>query len=116
MTTELTPTQRSLLLSEILTTVRTKFYDPHLHDTDLDSLFETCRRDLLACPTRTFAREVETTLAGLRATPVKFYHRSQQLVPSRWAIRSTFRRYQDGNHAVCMFQDVLPGGPAHAAG
>jgi len=112
----LSPVQRRLIISQIITTVQSKFYDPSLHGADLTRAFELRMREIMECPASAFAQEVETTLSALRASPLKFYERSKQRTAARWAIRSTFRR-RDKNSVVCfMFQDVMPGGQAHGAG
>ena len=114
--TESAASQRGRIIENVITTVQKRFYDPGLHGADLRSAFQQRMQELLECPEAEFAAQIEKTLGVLQANPVKFYHSSQKRVPTRWAIRATFQKIDENSQVQWMFQDVAPGGPAHAAG
>src|SRR3954452_6788392 len=62
----LIPRQRRDIISQIITTVQAKFYDPKLHGVDIIQTFDVRMRDIMECPASSFAQEVEKTLTVLR--------------------------------------------------
>ena len=101
---------RRQLIETLVTTCEQRFYDPQLHGVSVRDLLGREQSRLLR--TSTFTTDINTLLARLEAYPVEFGHESERRVGLWKAIKCSFFRW----NGAWIFQDVLIGGHARAAG
>jgi C-terminal processing protease CtpA/Prc len=101
---------RRQLIETVVTTCEQRFYDPHLHGVSVRDLLGREQSRLLR--TSTFTTDINNLLAGLEAYPIEFGHESERRVGLWKAIKCSFFRW----NGAWIFQDVLIGGHARAAG
>ncbi len=101
---------RRQLIETVVTTCEQRFYDPQLHGVSVRDLLGREQSRLLR--TSTFTADINKLLAGLEAYPVEFGHESERRVGLWKAIKCSFFRW----NGAWIFQDVLVGGHARAAG
>jgi carboxyl-terminal processing protease len=101
---------RKQLIETLVATFEQRFYDPNLHGVSMRDLMEREQSRLLRSPTFTY--DINAVLAGLKAYPVEFGHESERRIGLWKAIKCSFSRW----NGAWIFQDVLIGGHAEAAG
>jgi C-terminal processing protease CtpA/Prc len=101
---------RRQLIETVVSTCEQRFYDPQLHGVSVRDLLGREQSRLLR--TSTFTTDINTLLARLEAYPVEFGHESERRVGLWKAIKCSFFRW----NGAWIFQDVLIGGHACAAG
>lgn len=101
---------RRQLIETVVTTCEQRFYDPQLHGVSVRDLLGREQSRLLRTPT--FTTDINNVLAGLEAYPIEFGHESERRVGLWKAIKCSFFR----RNGAWLFQDVLVGGHARAAG
>lgn len=101
---------RRQLIETVGTTCEQRFYDPQIHGVSVRDLLGREEPRLLR--TSTFTSDFNEVLAKLDAYPVEFGHESERRVGLWKAIKCSFFRW----NGAWMFQDVLVGGHARAAG
>jgi C-terminal processing protease CtpA/Prc len=101
---------RRQLIETVVTTCEQRFYDPQLHGVSVRALLAREESQLLR--TSTFTNDLNTLLSSLEAYPVEFCHETERRVGLWKAIKSSFSRW----NGAWIFQDVLVGGHARAAG
>ncbi|HLH02766.1 MAG TPA: S41 family peptidase [Bryobacteraceae bacterium] len=98
------------MIETVVSTCEQRFYDPQLHGVSVRDLLGREQSRLLR--TSTFTTDINTLLARLEAYPVEFGHESERRVGLWKAIKCSFFRW----NGAWIFQDVLIGGHACAAG
>ena len=101
---------RRQLIETVVTTCEQRFYDPQLHGVAVRDLFDREQSRLLR--TSTFTNDLNGVLSTLEAYPIEFGHESERRIGLWRAIKCSFFRW----NGAWLFQDVLIGGHARAAG
>ncbi len=101
---------RRQLIETVVTTCEQRFYDPELHGVSVRDLFDREQSRLLR--TSTFTNDLNNVLSTLEAYPIEFGHESERRIGLWRAIKCSFFRW----NGAWIFQDVLIGGHARAAG
>ncbi len=104
---------REQVFSKVVETVAAKLYDPALNGVDWARISEERRGEIVSSEsTEQFERGMNELIRELHVSHAGFFHESQPRATAKVSIGATF--YRQGEDWV--FQDVHPGGPAHAAG
>jgi carboxyl-terminal processing protease len=104
---------REMVFSKVVETVAEKLYDPALNGVDWPRISEEQSIGIVSSEsTEQFERRMNELIRELRVSHAGFFHESQPRATAKVSIGATFHNESDR----WVFQDVHPGGPAHAAG
>jgi C-terminal processing protease CtpA/Prc len=104
---------REKVFANVVSTVARRLYDPALNGVDWSAAAAKHRGPIIGAGTREeFESAVNNLIRELRVSHAGFFSEKRPLAAAKIAIGATFH---DGG-SRWIFQDVHPGGPAHAAG
>ena len=106
--------QREEIVNRIAATIERKLYDPKCGGIDIRNVLDGRRDGLLQA--EDFELAMNEVLKELRVSHVGFFHETTRRVAAKIAISATFSVAETASGQRWVFQDVHPGGVAHAAG
>ena len=104
---------REKVFANVVSTVARRLYDPALNGVDWNAAAAKHRGRIIGAGTaEEFESAVNNLIKELRVSHAGFFSEKRPLAAAKIAIGATF--HNGGSRWI--FQDVHPGGPAHAAG